>query len=64
MIDRVGERVTMALSLLFTAGDLGTLWAVTGLWTAGAVLLLVGTVAGPAADRSAPGPAVHLVAAM
>ena len=47
VIDRVGERVTMALSLLLTAGALGVLWIVTGLWTAGAVLLLVGTVAGP-----------------
>lgn len=47
MIDRVGERPTMALSLVLTAGALGSLWSVPGLWSAGAVMLLVGAVGGP-----------------
>jgi len=47
VIDRAGERVTMTLSMLLTACALGLLWAVSGLWTAGAVLLLVGAVGGP-----------------
>lgn len=47
VIDRVGERVTMTLSLLLTAGALTVLWTVSGPWTAGAVLLLVGAVGGP-----------------
>ncbi|MEU3016461.1 MULTISPECIES: MFS transporter [unclassified Nocardiopsis] len=47
VIDRAGERVTMALSLLLTAGALGLLWTVTGLWGAAAVLLLAGAVGGP-----------------
>lgn len=47
VIDRAGERWTMTLSLLLTAGALGLLWTVSGLWGAAAVLLLVGTVGGP-----------------
>ncbi|WP_017590544.1 MFS transporter [Nocardiopsis ganjiahuensis] len=47
VIDRVGERSTMALSLLLTAGALGLLWAVSELWSAAAVLLLMGAVGGP-----------------
>ncbi|MFW6639907.1 MFS transporter [Nocardiopsis algeriensis] len=47
VIDRAGERATMTLSLVLTAGALGLLWIATGLWTAGAALLLVGAVAGP-----------------
>src|SRR5699024_12686646 len=43
VIDRVGERWTMALSLLLTAGALGLLWTVSGLWGAAAVLRLMGT---------------------
>ncbi|NKZ00935.1 MFS transporter [Nocardiopsis alborubida] len=47
VIDRFGERPTMALSLVLTACALGLLWAVSGLWGAVAVLLLVGAVGGP-----------------
>ncbi|WP_435111708.1 MFS transporter [Nocardiopsis synnemataformans] len=47
VIDRFGERPTMALSLLLTACALGLLWAVSGLRGAVAVLLLVGAVGGP-----------------
>lgn len=47
VIDRAGERWTMTLSLLLTAGALGMLWTVTDLWGAAAVLLLVGAVGGP-----------------
>ena len=47
VIDRVGERWTMALSLLLTAGALGLLWTVSDLWGAAAVLLFMGTVGGP-----------------
>ncbi|WDZ92915.1 MFS transporter [Nocardiopsis sp. HUAS JQ3] len=47
VIDRFGERPTMALSLVLTACALGSLWAVSGLWGAVAVLLLVGAVGGP-----------------
>lgn len=47
VIDRVGERTTMALSLLLTAGALGLLWTVSELWSVAAVLLLVGAVGGP-----------------
>lgn len=47
VIDRAGERATMALSLLLTAGALGLLWTVTDLWGAAAVLLLAGAVGGP-----------------
>lgn len=47
VIDRVGERSTMALSLLLTAGALGLLWTVSELWSVAAVLLLVGAVGGP-----------------
>ena len=47
VIDRAGERWTMTLSLLLTAGALGLLWTVSDLWGAAAVLLLVGTVGGP-----------------
>ena len=47
VIDRTGERFTMTLSLVMTACALGFLWTVSNLWTAGAVLLLVGAVGGP-----------------
>ncbi|MFE1168614.1 MFS transporter [Nocardiopsis sp. NPDC058789] len=47
VIDRAGERATMALSLLLTAGALGLLWTVTDLWGAAVVLLLAGAVGGP-----------------
>jgi len=47
VIDRAGERWTMALSLLLTAGALGLLWTVSDLWGAAAVLLFMGTVGGP-----------------
>lgn len=47
VIDRFGERPTMALSLVLTACALGLLWTVSGLWGAVAVLLLVGAVGGP-----------------
>ncbi|MBQ1081720.1 MFS transporter [Nocardiopsis sp. B62] len=47
VIDRAGERATMALSLLLTAGVLGLLWTVTDLWGAAVVLLLAGAVGGP-----------------
>lgn len=47
VIDRTGERITMTLSLVLTACALGFLWTVSSLWTAGAVLLLVGAVGGP-----------------
>src|SRR5699024_975859 len=47
VIDRVGGRWTMALSLLLTAGALGLLWTVSDLWGAAAVLLFMGTVGGP-----------------
>lgn len=47
VIDRVGERSTMALSLLLTAGALGLLWTVSELWGVAVVLLLVGAVGGP-----------------
>lgn len=47
VIDRFGERPTMALSLVLTACALGLLWVVSGLWGAVAVLLLVGAVGGP-----------------
>lgn len=47
VIDRAGERWTMALSLFLTAGALGLLWTVSDLWGAAAVLLFMGTVGGP-----------------
>ncbi|WP_017613918.1 MFS transporter [Nocardiopsis salina] len=47
VIDRAGERVTMTLSMVLTASALGLLWTVSQLWTAAAVLLLVGAVGGP-----------------
>lgn len=47
VIDRAGERATMALSLFLTAGALGLLWSVSQLWSAAVVLLLVGAVGGP-----------------
>ncbi|WP_017580882.1 MFS transporter [Nocardiopsis valliformis] len=47
VIDRAGERVTMALSLLLTAGALGLLWTASELWSVAAVMLLVGAVGGP-----------------
>ena len=47
VIDRVGERTTMALSLVLTAGALGLLWTVSELWSAAVVLLLLGAVGGP-----------------
>ena len=47
VIDRVGERTTMALSLVLTAGALTLLTTATGPLSAGAVLLLVGAVGGP-----------------
>ncbi|WP_150254883.1 MFS transporter [Nocardiopsis deserti] len=47
VIDRFGERPTMALSLVLTACALGLLWVVSGLWGAVVVLLLVGAVGGP-----------------
>ncbi|MBR8740440.1 MFS transporter [Nocardiopsis sp. MG754419] len=47
VIDRVGERSTMALSLLLTAATLGLLWVAPGLWAVAAVLLLLGAVGGP-----------------
>ncbi|MBE2997941.1 MFS transporter [Nocardiopsis sp. HNM0947] len=47
VIDRAGERVTMTLSMVLTASALGLLWTVSELWTAAAVLLLVGAVGGP-----------------
>ncbi|OOC56564.1 MULTISPECIES: MFS transporter [Nocardiopsis] len=47
VIDRAGERWTMALSLVLTAGALGLLWSVSHLWSAAVVLLLVGAVGGP-----------------
>ena len=47
VIDRVGERWTMALSLLLTAGALGLLWTVSDLWGAASVLLFMGMVGGP-----------------
>ena len=47
VIDRVGERGTMALSLTLTAGALGLLWVAPGLWSVAAVFLLLGAVGGP-----------------
>ncbi|MBB5495488.1 MAG: MFS transporter [Nocardiopsis sp. BM-2018] len=47
VIDRAGERATMALSLLLTAGALGLLWTASQLWSVAAVLFLVGAVGGP-----------------
>ncbi|GAB3707214.1 MFS transporter [Nocardiopsis oceani] len=47
VIDRVGERSTMALSLTLTAGALGLLWTVSELWSVAVVLLLLGAVGGP-----------------
>ncbi|MEE2041801.1 MFS transporter, partial [Nocardiopsis sp. CT-R113] len=47
VIDRVGERSTMALSLVLTASALGALWTVSDLWGAVVVLVLVGAVGGP-----------------
>ncbi|HJE61162.1 MAG TPA: MFS transporter [Nocardiopsis listeri] len=47
VIDRVGERGTMALSLSLTAGTLGLLWIAPGLWSVAAVFLLLGAVGGP-----------------
>lgn len=47
VIDRVGERGTMALSLTLTAGTLGLLWAAPGLWSVAAVFLFLGAVGGP-----------------
>ncbi|MFD3684824.1 MFS transporter [Nocardiopsis sp. NPDC058631] len=47
VIDRVGERSTMALSLVLTAGALGALWIVSDLWGAVVALVLVGAVGGP-----------------
>ncbi|MEU3309190.1 MFS transporter [Nocardiopsis sp. NPDC055551] len=47
VIDRVGERGTMALSLTLTAGTLGLLWIAPGLWSVAAVFLLLGAVGGP-----------------
>ncbi|WAE75772.1 MFS transporter [Streptomonospora nanhaiensis] len=47
VIDRVGERSTMALSLVLTAGALGALRLVTDVWGAAVVLALVGAVGGP-----------------
>ena len=47
VIDRVGERPTMALSLLLTAGALALLPLATGPWTVGGVLFLAGAAGGP-----------------
>ncbi|GAA1456869.1 hypothetical protein GCM10009603_04520 [Nocardiopsis exhalans] len=47
VIDRAGERPTMALSLLLTAGALGLLWTASELWSVAAVMFLVGAVGGP-----------------
>lgn len=47
VIDRVGERPTMALSLLLTAGSLALLPLATGPWTVGGVLFLAGAAGGP-----------------
>lgn len=47
VIDRVGERGTMALSLTLTAGTLGLLWIAPGLWSVAAVFLFLGAVGGP-----------------
>ncbi|WP_433701076.1 MFS transporter [Nocardiopsis sp. CA-288880] len=47
VIDRVGERSTMALSLVLTAAALGALRLVTDVWGAAVVLVLVGAVGGP-----------------
>ena len=47
VIDRVGERGTMALSLTLTTGALGLLWITPGLWSVAAVFLLLGAVGGP-----------------
>ncbi len=47
VIDRVGERPTMALSLALTAGSLTLLPLASGPWTLGGVLLLSGAAGGP-----------------
>ncbi|MDA2813050.1 MFS transporter [Nocardiopsis sp. RSe5-2] len=47
VIDRVGERPTMALSLLLTAGALALLPLAAGPWTVGGVLFLAGAAGGP-----------------
>ncbi|MDA2805361.1 MFS transporter [Nocardiopsis suaedae] len=47
VIDRVGERPTMALSLLLTAGSLALLPLAAGPWTVGGVLFLAGASGGP-----------------
>ncbi len=47
VIDRAGERATMALSLVLTAGALGLLWLAPGPWSVAGVLLLLGAVGGP-----------------
>ncbi|MFW5416936.1 MFS transporter [Nocardiopsis sp. CNT-189] len=47
VIDRFGERATMALSLALTAGALGLLAAVRGPLGVGGVLLLAGAAGGP-----------------
>ncbi|MET9709504.1 MFS transporter [Nocardiopsis alba] len=47
VIDRVGERTTMVISLVSTTVTLALLWVAPGLWGVAAILTLLGAVGGP-----------------